>query len=73
MTLNEAKTRALQIDPQLRAADWKLNDRTQRWVIAACPRGLYTVDAESKSAADGCDIRTLSMNSVQSLGSVSLF
>jgi len=29
MTLNEAKTRILHIDPQLRAADWKLNDRTQ--------------------------------------------
>src|SRR6266853_4958751 len=29
MPPNEAKTRALQIDPQLRAADWKLNDRTQ--------------------------------------------
>jgi type I restriction enzyme R subunit len=29
MTLNEAQTRVLQIDPQLRAADWKLNDRTQ--------------------------------------------
>lgn len=29
MTLNEAQTRALQIDPQLRAAGWKLNDRTQ--------------------------------------------
>ena len=29
MTLSEAKTRALHIDPQLRAADWKLNDRTQ--------------------------------------------
>ena len=29
MTLNEAQTRALQIDPQLRSADWKLNDRTQ--------------------------------------------
>ena len=29
MTLNEAQTRSLQIDPQLRAADWKLNDRTQ--------------------------------------------
>ena len=29
MTLNEAQTRALQIDPQLRAAAWKLNDRTQ--------------------------------------------
>jgi type I restriction enzyme R subunit len=29
VTLNEAQTRALQIDPQLRAADWKLNDRTQ--------------------------------------------
>src|SRR6266436_9620535 len=29
ITLNEAQTRALQIDPQLRAADWKLNDRTQ--------------------------------------------
>ena len=29
MPLNEAQTRALQIDPQLRAADWKLNDRTQ--------------------------------------------
>src|SRR6266567_234713 len=28
VTLNEAQTRALQIDPQLRAADWKLNDRT---------------------------------------------
>src|SRR3984893_6358659 len=27
--INEAKTRALQIDPQLRAAGWKLNDRTQ--------------------------------------------
>src|SRR2546425_1602031 len=26
---NEAQTRALQIDPQLRAADWKLKDRTQ--------------------------------------------
>jgi type I restriction enzyme R subunit len=29
MTLNEAQTRVLQIDPQLRAADWRLNDRTQ--------------------------------------------
>jgi type I restriction enzyme, R subunit len=29
MTLNEAQTRAQQIDPQLRAAGWKLNDRTQ--------------------------------------------
>src|SRR2546422_1695598 len=29
MTLNETQTRALHIDPQLRAADWKLNDRTQ--------------------------------------------
>jgi type I restriction enzyme R subunit len=29
MTLNEAQTRVLQIDPRLRAADWKLNDRTQ--------------------------------------------
>jgi hypothetical protein len=29
MTVNEAKTRVLHIDPQLRAADWKLNDRTQ--------------------------------------------
>jgi type I restriction enzyme R subunit len=29
VTLNEAQTRALQIDPQLRSADWKLNDRTQ--------------------------------------------
>jgi type I restriction enzyme R subunit len=29
LTLNEAQTRALQIDPQLWAADWKLNDRTQ--------------------------------------------
>jgi type I restriction enzyme R subunit len=29
MTLNEARTRALHIDPQLRAADWRLNDRTQ--------------------------------------------
>ncbi|MGA9641997.1 MAG: DEAD/DEAH box helicase family protein [Terriglobales bacterium] len=29
MSLNEAQTRVLQIDPQLRAADWKLNDRTQ--------------------------------------------
>ena len=29
MTLNEAKTRVLHIDPQLRAADWKLDDRTQ--------------------------------------------
>jgi type I site-specific restriction endonuclease len=29
MTLNEAKTRVLHIDPQLRAADWKLSDRTQ--------------------------------------------
>jgi type I site-specific restriction endonuclease len=28
-TLNEAQTRALQIDPQLRAAGWKLSDRTQ--------------------------------------------
>jgi type I site-specific restriction endonuclease len=28
MTLNEAHTRAMHIDPQLRAADWKLNDRT---------------------------------------------
>src|SRR5712692_2463372 len=27
--INEAQTRALQIDPQLRAAGWKLNDRTQ--------------------------------------------
>jgi len=29
MTLNEAKSRILHIDPQLRAADRKLNDRTQ--------------------------------------------
>lgn len=29
MTLNEAKTRAQHIDPQLRAADWRLTDRTQ--------------------------------------------
>ena len=29
MTFNEAQTRILHIDPQLRAADWKLNDRTQ--------------------------------------------
>jgi type I restriction enzyme R subunit len=29
VTLNEALTRALHIDLQLRAADWKLNDRTQ--------------------------------------------
>lgn len=29
MTQNEAQTRAQNIDPQLRAADWKLNDRTQ--------------------------------------------
>jgi type I restriction enzyme, R subunit len=29
MTLNEAQTRATLIDPQLRAADWKLNDRSQ--------------------------------------------
>ena len=29
MSLNEAQTRALQIDPQLRAADWNLKDRTQ--------------------------------------------
>jgi hypothetical protein len=29
MTLNEAETRVLHIDPQLRAAAWKLNDRTQ--------------------------------------------
>jgi len=29
LTFNEAQTRALHIDPQLRAADWKLNDRTQ--------------------------------------------
>src|SRR6266567_9556932 len=29
VTLNEAQTRALQIDPQLRTAEWKLSDRTQ--------------------------------------------
>jgi type I restriction enzyme R subunit len=29
VTFNEAQTRTLHIDPQLRAADWKLNDRTQ--------------------------------------------
>jgi type I restriction enzyme R subunit len=29
VTFNEAQTRALQIDPQLRAAGWRLNDRTQ--------------------------------------------
>ncbi|MFZ0680267.1 DEAD/DEAH box helicase family protein [Candidatus Binatus sp.] len=29
MDVNEATTRSLLIDPQLRAADWKLNDRTQ--------------------------------------------
>lgn len=29
MNLNEAQTRELQIDPQLRAADWRLNDRSQ--------------------------------------------
>jgi type I restriction enzyme R subunit len=29
VTFNEAQTRALHIDPQLRAADWKLNDSTQ--------------------------------------------
>src|ERR1700722_13336902 len=29
VTQNEARTRVLHIDPQLRAADWRLNDRTQ--------------------------------------------
>lgn len=29
MNLNEAQTRALQIDPQLRSANWRLNDRSQ--------------------------------------------
>jgi type I restriction enzyme R subunit len=29
VTVNEAQTRALQIDPQLRAGDWRLTDRTQ--------------------------------------------
>jgi type I restriction enzyme R subunit len=29
MTVNEAQTRALHIDPQLRDAGWRLNDRTQ--------------------------------------------
>ena len=29
VSINEAQTRALQIDPQLRSAEWKLNDRTQ--------------------------------------------
>jgi type I site-specific restriction endonuclease len=29
MQRNEARTRSQHIDPQLRAADWKLNDRTQ--------------------------------------------
>ena len=29
VTLNEGLTRILHIDPQLRAADWKLSDRTQ--------------------------------------------
>jgi type I site-specific restriction endonuclease len=29
MTFNEAQTRVQHIDPQLRSADWKLNDRTQ--------------------------------------------
>jgi type I restriction enzyme R subunit len=29
VTLNESRTRALQIDPQLRGADWKVNDSTQ--------------------------------------------
>ena len=29
VTANEAQTRALQIDPQLRAGDWRLTDRTQ--------------------------------------------
>lgn len=29
MELNEAQTREMQIDPQLRAADWRLNDRSQ--------------------------------------------
>ena len=29
MTLNEAQTRAQRIDPQLRAAEWKLDDRAQ--------------------------------------------
>jgi hypothetical protein len=29
MPPSEAETRALQIDPQLRAADWRLHDRTQ--------------------------------------------
>jgi hypothetical protein len=28
VTVNEAQTRALHSDPQLRVADWKLNDRT---------------------------------------------
>jgi hypothetical protein len=36
------------------------------------PRGLYAFGAKSRSAANGCDIRTLSMNSVQGLGSVTL-
>ena len=29
MTLNEAQNRALRIDSQMRAAGWKLNNRTQ--------------------------------------------
>ena len=29
MAVNEAQTRALQIDPQLRAGEWRLTDRTQ--------------------------------------------
>jgi type I site-specific restriction endonuclease len=29
MTVNEARTRAQHIDPQLRAGEWRLNDRTQ--------------------------------------------
>jgi type I restriction enzyme R subunit len=29
VAVNEAQTRALQIDPQLRAGDWRLTDRTQ--------------------------------------------
>jgi type I site-specific restriction endonuclease len=55
-TLNEAKTRVLHIDPQLRAADWKLNDRAQ--VRLEVPVDGY--DAEPWNGVKGAKNRSSS-------------
>jgi hypothetical protein len=58
VTLNEALTRALHIDPQLRAANWKLDDRTQ--FRLEVPVNGY--DAEPRNGVTDCCLYDASGN-----------